>query len=155
MLAVPVRHPDSQQPLWLVVSRPGKGQPPWYLLTTEPIRTEEEAWNIVFAYPRRWHIEMTFRFEKSELGCESPRLWQWETRLKLLVMVSLVSAFLVTLLEEQVEGLRVWLLRYWCHRTGKRCPQAATPLYRLRWAISRLWVTYAPSPFASHVLNSG
>lgn len=155
VLAVPVRHPDYDQPLWLVVSRPGKGQPPWYLLTTEAIRTEEEAWNLVFAYARRWQIEMSFRFEKSELGCESPRVWQWETRLKLLLMVSLVYAFLLTLLEEQVKGLRVWLLCYWCHRTGKRCREISTPLYRLRWAISRLWLSYVPSPLASRLLNSG
>lgn len=155
VLAVPVRHPDYEQDLWLVVSRPGKGQPPWYLLTTEPIGTEQDAWNVVFAYARRWQIEMTFRFEKSELGSESPRVWQWETRLKLLLMVSLVYAFLLTLLEEQAQGLRVWLLRYWCHRTGKRCRQAATPLYRLRCAISRLWLTYVPSLLVSRLLNSG
>lgn len=155
VLAVPVRHPLYEQDLWLVVSRPGKGQPPWYLLTTEAISNEQDAWNIVFAYARRWQIEMTFRFGKSELGCQSPRLWQWETRLKLLLMVSLVYAFLLTLLEEQTQRLRLWLLRYWCHRTGKRCRQAATPLYRLRWAISRLWLTYVPLPLASRLLNSG
>jgi hypothetical protein len=155
VLAVPVRHPAYSQEVWLVVSRPGKGQPPWYLLTTEPIRTEDDAWAIVFAYARRWQIEMTFRFEKSELGCESPRLWRWETRLKLLLMVSLVYAFLLTLLGERALPLRQWLLRSWCHRTGKRCRDTTTPLYRLRWAISRLWLTYAPSPLASRLLNSG
>jgi hypothetical protein len=155
VLAVPVQHPDYAQHLWLVVSRPGKGQPPWYLLTTEPIYNEADAWNIVFAYARRWQIEMTFRFEKSELGCESPRLWRWENRLKLLLMVSLVYAFLLTLLDEASERLRTWLLRYWCHRTGKRCRQTTTPLYRLRWAISRLWLTYAPSPLTPRLLNSG
>lgn len=155
VLAVPVQHPDYQQQLWLVVSRPGKGQPPWYLLTSEPVHNEADAWNVVFAYARRWQIEMAFRFEKSELGCESPRLWQWENRLKLLLMVSLVYAFLLTLLAETNEQLRTWLLRYWCHRTGKRCREASAPLYRLRWAMSRLWLTYAPSLLASRLLNSG
>jgi len=28
-----------------------------------------------------------------------------------------------------------------------------TPLYRLRWAISRLWLTYAPSLLASRLLT--
>lgn len=155
VLAVPVRHPDYQQALWLVVSRPGKGQPPWYLLTTDPIGSEEDAWNVVFAYARRWQIEMTFRFEKSELASESPRVWSWENRLKLLLMVSLVYAFLLTFLTEQAAELRAWLLRYWCHRTGKRCRLAATPLYRLHWAISRLWLTYAPSLLRFPLLNSG
>lgn len=155
VLAVPVRHPDYEQTLWLVVSRPGKGQPPWYLLTTEPIRSEEDAWKVVFAYARRWQIEMTWRYNKSELACESPRLWSWETRLKLLLMVSLVYAFLLTLLADHATALRSWLLRYWCHRTGKRSREATTPLYRLRWAISRLWLTYAPSLLSSRLLNSG
>lgn len=155
VLAVPIRHPDYEQALWLVVSRPGKGRPPWYLLTTEPITTEEDAWNVVFAYARRWQIEMTWRYNKSELACESPRLWSWENRLKLLLMVSLVYAFLLTLLDESWSALRGWLLRYWCHRTGKRCRQAATPLYRLRWALSRLWLTYPPALLRPHLLNSG
>jgi hypothetical protein len=155
VVAVPVRHPEYEQALWLVVSRPGKGQPPWYLLTTESILTEQDAWSIVFAYARRWQIEMTWRYNKSELAGESPRLWSWENRLKLLLMVSLVYAFLLTLLDERTEALRLWLLRYWCHRTGKRCRETTTPLYRLRWAISRLWLTYAPSLLRPRLLNSG
>ena len=155
VLAAPVRHPDYEQQLWLVVSRPGKGQPPWYLLTTQTIVTEQDAWNVVFAYARRWQIEMTWRYNKSELACESPRLWSWENRLKLLLMVSLVYAFLLTLLDESWSRLRGWLLRYWCHRTGKRCRLAATPLYRLRWALSRLWLTYPPALLRPRLLNSG
>jgi Transposase DDE domain len=146
VVAIPVTHPDYQQPLWLVVSRPGKGRPPWYLLTTEPITCEDDAWKVVFAYARRWQIEMTYRFSKSELACESPRLWKWETRLRLLLMVSLVYSFLLTLLDVTAEKLKVWLLRFWCHRTGKRCRQATAPLYRLRWALSRLWLAYPPLP---------
>jgi hypothetical protein len=153
---ISLRNPwEYEQALWLVVSRPGKRQPPWYLVTTEPIVTEQDAWSIVFAYARRWQIEMTWRYSKSELACESPRLWSWENRLKLLLMVSLVYAFLLTLLHEHAEGLRAWLLRYWCHRTGKRCREAMTPLYRLRWAISRLWLTYVPSLLRPRLLNPG
>jgi len=155
VLAVPVRHPDYATPLWLVVSRPGEGRPPWYLLTEDAIETEEDAWQVVFAYARRWQIEMTWRYDKSELAFESPRLWRWDTRLKLLLMASLAYAFLLSLLADASLELRLWLLRYWCHRTGKRCRQAAAPLYRLRWALSRLWLTYAPSPFFSRLLNSG
>ena len=44
-----------------MVSRPGQGRQPWYLLTNEPVATLEEAWRIVFAYARRWQIEMTYR----------------------------------------------------------------------------------------------
>ena len=35
---------------------------------------------------------------------------------------------------------------YWCDRTGKRYRTFAIPLYRLRSALSRLWLNYPPSP---------
>ena len=38
IVAVPVRHPQMEDALWLVVSRPGKGRKPWYLLTNETNR---------------------------------------------------------------------------------------------------------------------
>jgi TorA maturation chaperone TorD len=71
---------------------------------------------------------------------ESPRLWKWENRIKLLLMASLAYAFLMTLLVESQPLLLEWLLRYWCHRTGKKVKAAKVPLYRLRAAISRLWL---------------
>ncbi|HEY4388101.1 MAG TPA: hypothetical protein VGN34_26940 [Ktedonobacteraceae bacterium] len=43
-------------------------------------------------------------------------------------MVSLIYSLLLTLLDVAAEKLKVWLLRFWCHRTGKRCRQATTPL---------------------------
>lgn len=135
-------HPDT--PLWLVVSRQGKGRQPWYLVTNQPVHTPRQAWHFIFAYARRWQIEMAWRYSKSELAMESPRLWWWQNRLKLLLMATLAYAFLLSLLP--IDSLRNWLLRYWCHRTGKRCRDASTPLYRLRSAISRLWLAYPPPP---------
>jgi hypothetical protein len=95
---------------------PAKDGLPGSGLTTEAISSEDDAWQIVFAYARRWQIEMTWRFSKSELAAASPRLWKWEPRLKLLLMVSLVYSFLLSLLDGSLSKLRDWLLRYWCHR---------------------------------------
>jgi hypothetical protein len=144
VIAVRVSHPHYPGPLWLVVSRPGKGRAPWYLLTNEPVLSADDAWRVVFAYARRWQIEMSFRYGKSELAMESPRLWRWERRLKLLLMASVVYAFLLTLLDLSQQLMRQWLLRWWCHRSGKRYREASVPLYRLRSAISRLWLEYPP-----------
>jgi hypothetical protein len=36
------------------------------------------------------------------------------------------------------------LLRFKFHRTGKQCQNTPAPLYRLRWALSRLWDDYRP-----------
>ena len=57
---------------------------------------------------------------KSELAFESPRVEEWEVRLKLLLVASLAYAFLLHLLAPSFEQLRAYLLRTWWHRTGTR-----------------------------------
>jgi hypothetical protein len=150
-----VRHPDyPEQQLWLVIAR-RKGGLPWYLLTNEPITSAEDAWGIMFAYARRWQIELTWRENKSELAFQSPRLWHWEPREKLLLLASLAYAFLLTLLSPFYESLRRWLLRRYCHRTGWHCRQAHAPFARLRMALSRLWQTFprAGSSFLAALIS--
>jgi hypothetical protein len=143
IVAFPVNHPAHAQPLWLVVARPGKSQEPWYLLTSEMIVTVEDAWEVALAYARRWQIEQTWRVNKSELAMESPRVWTWERREKLLLLVTLVYAFLLSLLAQPDLCARV--LRLGCHRTGKRHRRVAAPLYRLRSALAQLWRDDPPS----------
>jgi hypothetical protein len=126
----------------------------WYLITNEPVKTESQAWEIVFAYRRRWQIETSFRYGKSELAMECPRLWSFENRLKLLGIVTLVYSFLLHLLHPAYKRLVISVLRLKCHRTGKRCREILSPLYRLRWAISRLWEDHHPALgclFPSHL----
>lgn len=157
VLAIPVWRRDDYlraQPLWLVVARRGKGQEPWYLLTTEPVTTAEDAWRIVYTYARRWQIELCWRYGKSELALESPRVWSWEGRQKFLLLATLAYAFLLSLLHDDHTLIRQWVLRYWCHRTGKRSRAASTPLYRLRSALSRLWLAHLPLPLPL-LQNSG
>jgi hypothetical protein len=134
----PVHHPlFPDQPLWLVIGRPKNGNA-WQFLTNQPVESNDDAWQVLDTYMRRWQVEMAFRYLKSELALESPRLWFWENRLKLLAVVVLVYAFLVSLLQTAFDGLRTYLFKYWCKRTGKRHRKAAMPLYRLRYAIVRL-----------------
>ena len=138
-----VRHPKYSGHLYLIKARV-KGHI-WYLVTNERVKTEEQAWEVFFTYKRRWQIETSFRYGKCELALESPRLWSFENRLKLLGIVLLVYAFLLFLLEDVYQELREVLLRLKCHRTGKRCREALVPLSRLRWALSRLWDDYHPT----------
>ena len=140
----PVLYSQVEEQLRLIVSRPGKGRRPWYLLTNEPIATPDDAWTIVLAYARRWQVEMCCRACKTGLVMESPRLWYWHNRLKLLLMVSLVYSFPFSLLDPTCETLLGRLLRNWCHRTGKRYRQAAIPLSRIRAALSALWLAHPP-----------
>jgi Transposase DDE domain len=147
VIALPVYLPQDERPLWLVVSRPGYGRKPWYLITTEPVETSEQAWQIIFAYARRWQIEMSLRFTKSELAFESPRLQSWEARLKFLLIACLAYAFLLSLLTD-TDFLFQFISRY-CHRTGKWSRTISTPLYRLRLALSNLWLTFRPHSLPS------
>jgi hypothetical protein len=127
-------------PLTLIICRPGKaGRQPWYLLTHEAIENDKQAWQLVQAYARRWQIEQSFRFSKSELAMESCRLWFWENKMKLLQIVALVYAFLLTLLAKELQQHIQTLLRAGCHRTGKRARKTPSPLYRIRLAITNLW----------------
>ena len=127
-------------PLWLVASRQGPGKEPWYILTNEPIENSKQAWQLVMAYARRWQIEACFRFNKSELALESPRLWTWERRLKLLMVATLAYSLLLSLLNLPLHW-RENLFKHWGHRTGKRNQLALIPLYRLRAALAALLLT--------------
>jgi hypothetical protein len=118
-------------------------------LTSEVIRTEAEAWRIVLTYRRRWQIEQTWRYGKSELALESPRVWTWERRMKLLIMVTVAYVFLLSLMDPAWESVRMG-----CHRTGRHGQTAALPLYRLRAAISHLWLMHRPLG-ASHLQSPG
>jgi hypothetical protein len=142
VIAVPVSDREHGQPLWLVVARPGAGREPWYLLTNEPVHTPQQAWRIVFAYARRWNVEMSLRFDKCELAFESPRLRKWETQIRLLLIATLAHAFLLSLLD--FKDVILALLQHWCHRTGKWSLKVKAPLYRLRSALSRLWLAHPP-----------
>lgn len=146
VVATQVFHPayaQGQEPLWLVAARSGGGREPWYLLTNEPIKEATDAWRLVRAYARRWQIEMSFRFGKSELAMESPRLWCFERRLKLLMLVTLAYALLLALVRLPREWLNQ-LLRSGCHRTGKRSRDTPTPLCRLRQALAHLFRCHPP-----------
>ncbi len=155
VFALPVTHPAYPGTLYLVVCRRGKGQTPWYLLTTEKVTTPEAAWHIVLAYARRWQIEMSYRFGKSGLAMESVRLRDTQSQQKLLLMATLVHTFLLSLLTVSLKEIRASLLRQWCHRTGQKLQtQVKMPLYRLSTALSRLWLAFAPPPIDT-LLNLG
>ena len=144
VLALPVQHPEYQGPLWLVVVRQGRGREPWYLLTNEPVETAEQAWDLTFSYVRRWKIEESFRFQKSELQIDSLRLRTWEPRRKMLLLVTLAYGFLLWMLSPPLWLARSRLLLAWCQRADWRLGTAKIPVYRLRWALSRLWHTHPP-----------
>ena len=135
-----VQHPEfmesMDQMLYLVIVRDKTNyNGPMYLLTSLPIQTAQQAWEVLFSYMHRWEVESGFRFLKAEMKIESPRLWFWDNRLKFMAMVTLVYDFMLRMLRNWSAIVQVFLKR-WCHRTGKRYQLASVPLYRFRQAIS-------------------
>jgi hypothetical protein len=133
----PVRHPEypDHQLFMVIVRDKNNYNGPMYILTSLPIKKVKDAWEICFSYIHRWNIEQTFRFAKAELAMESPRLWSFENRLKLLAIVALVYDFLISL----IRNWSSWIfpfLKNWCHRTGNRYREASIPIYRLRAAVA-------------------
>jgi hypothetical protein len=128
----------------LVVVRQGRGREPWYLLTNEPVETAAQAWEMAFSYVRRWKIEESFRFQKTELQIDSLRLRHWEPRRKMLLLVTLAYGFLLWMLSPPLWLARSRLLLAWCQRADWRLGTAKIPVYRLRWALSRLWHMHPP-----------
>ena len=131
-----VTHPDHpDEELWPVIARdPNNFSGPMYLLTCIPVESRKTAWHIFFCYIHRWEVEQGFRVCKSELAIQSPRLWWWENRLKLLAIVALVYDFLLRM----IRGWSAWIqgfFKSFCHRTGNRYRRASIPIYRLRIAI--------------------
>ena len=137
-----VEYPDNQ--LFLVIVRDKKNfNSPMYIITSMPIQNAKDAWEVMFLYIHRWEAEQGFRFLKSEMALESPRLWFWDNRMKLMAIVTLAYDFLLRTLN----NWKAWIngfFRKWCHRTGKRYRDARIPLYRLRMAIANcLFVLWA------------
>ena len=144
ILAFSVFDPVFHEPLWLVISRQGPGKKPWYLLTSEPVYTPEQAFHIILIYARRWQVEMSLRFDKTELGFESLRAFSWEVRQRLFLLLALVHAFFLRFLAPDFAPLRDYLLNVWCHRNGERSRLVQAPLYRLRFALAFFWLHFPP-----------
>lgn len=137
------QYPDNQLFLIVVRNKSIKHQPPMYLLSNINVDTIGMAWEVFFSYLRRWDIEQAFRFNKSELGIQSIRLWDWENRKKMLMIVILVYDFLLRLFRNW-EKIAWACINRWCKRTGKRLKLVRQPLYRLRdafhIALTIIWV---------------
>ncbi len=132
-----VNHPEfMNKQCYLVIVRDKKHHTsPMYLLTSLPINNAKQAWEVLFSYMHRWEVEQGFRFLKSEMAIESPRLWFWDNRMKIMAIVTLVYDFLLQMVRNW-GSITQLIFKRWCHRTGERYRLASIPLYRFRSAFS-------------------
>jgi hypothetical protein len=92
-------------------------------------------------------IEERFRFQKTELLIESLRLQDWESRRKLLLLVTLAYGFLLRMLSPPLWLAHSRLLLQWCQRADWRLWTAKVPLSRLRWALASALANASPTLF--------
>lgn len=134
-----VYHPkDPTTPLWLVsCKRQVKGHKAWYLLTNEPVNTEDEAWQVVSVYARRWEVERQIRTQKTEFDIESVQLRDRAARSKLLALVGLGLNLLMELLEHEEVGPE--LIKKYNPRRGEAARKVKKALHQLKGALEIMW----------------
>jgi hypothetical protein len=84
-----------------------KGAEPihWLLLTTHPIATVKDAWQIVSWYKQRWTIEQLFRSLKSQgLRIEDSQLESAEGLIKLVAIATRVACIVIQLVQARNGG---------------------------------------------------
>lgn len=108
------RHADRKLPAFVTVNvvlceevHPPRGEDPicWMLVTTLPIKTDEDVQQIIRAYCVRWQIEVFFKTLKSGCRIEHRRFEEIDRVLNCLAFYSVVA----------------WRLMYICH-LGRECP---------------------------------
>ena len=134
------KHPDRPLSLIAVRHKTLKAQQPLYLLTNSQVDTIGIAWEIFHSYIQRSDIEQVFRFNKSELGIESIRLYEFENRLKMMALVTLIYDFLLQFWQHW-KSAALMLINKWCPRSDKRFLKAHLPIYRFRAALFVLLLT--------------
>lgn len=138
IIYAPVHHPEwIDKSLTLVVVRHKsiKNRQPMYLLTNLEVDSIGIAWEIFKSYLQRWDVEQAFRFNKAELGIQAIRVLDFQTRLKIMALLTLVFDFLLRLWRNRQDTARL-IIKKWCPRTDKRLDKAELPMYRLRAAIT-------------------
>ncbi|MCP4207639.1 MAG: transposase [Shimia sp.] len=101
--AEPIRLPDRDETLLLVVVS-GFGQRPLMLLTNlSAARDSSTLWWIVQVYLTRWKIEETFRFIKQSYNLEDIRVLKYQRLKNLVVLVTAAAYFAATFLGQKMK----------------------------------------------------
>ena len=139
-------------PLWVVrvweVDPPaGQKRLEWFLLTNHPVRTFEEAYQVVSWYERRWIIEEYHKGLKTGCQIESPQFTAEERLEPAIALISIVTLTLLSLRDagrradakqrkatEVINRDYVEVLSLWRH--GKA--RFDWTLHEFVWAMARL-----------------
>lgn len=116
--AVPVKLPDRDNPLFLVVAK-GFGKEPMMLLTSCPVnmKLKESIWRIVEIYLTRWKCDESFRYIKQCYNLEDIRVRSYVSIRNVIVLVLAVAYFATVYLGD---NLRIKMLTQRIYLVSKR-----------------------------------
>jgi hypothetical protein len=154
---------------------PPKGEKPvhWLLLTTHDVKTDDEAWQIVAWYKRRWIIEQFFRSMKTQgLRIEDSELESAEGLIKLVAIAAKAATIVIQLVQarngesslgtevafspEEIEVLEAINKDIQGKTTLQKNPHRKKTMAWAAWIIAKLggWTGYAshrpPGPITFH-----
>jgi len=96
---LPVRLPDHDQQLWMLVVN-GFGEKPMMLLTTRPLRRNRKVLSrLLRCYIKRWSIEETIRFVKQTYDLENIRLLKYRRLRNMMGLLLAVFYFMAVKLD--------------------------------------------------------
>jgi len=96
---LPVRLPNHDRPLWMLVVR-GYGEKPMMLLTTRPLRRNRKIlWRVLRSYIKRWDIEQSIRFVKQCYDVENIRLLNYSRLRNMMGLLLAVFYFMAVKLD--------------------------------------------------------
>jgi hypothetical protein len=102
--AVPVKLPDRDYPLYLIVVK-GFGKEPMMLLTSCPVdlTVKESIWRIVEIYLTRWKCDESFRYIKQCYNLEDIRVRRYIAIRNVVVLILAVSYFAAVYLGDNLK----------------------------------------------------
>jgi Transposase DDE domain len=160
----------------VVELHPPKGAKPihWLLLTTHPVATAADAWQIVSWYKQRWTIEQLFRSLKSQgLRIEDSQIESAEGLIKLVAIATTVACIVIQLVQarnggeelpaefvftsEEIDALKAISKPLKGRTRLQQNPHRSGTLAWAAWIIAKLggWTGYAshrpPGPITFHM----
>jgi hypothetical protein len=99
----PVRLPDDDRKLWMLVVE-GYGKKPMLLLTTKPLqRNKDVLWKLLQSYIKRWSIEETIQFVKQCYEVENIRLLSYQRLRNMMALLLAVFYFMAIKLDQSAK----------------------------------------------------
>lgn len=141
----------------VVERNPPAGQEPvsWFLLTSEPVETAKQRWNVVEGYRTRWVIEEYFKCLKTGCSIEKRQLKSRESLERTLVVLMPIAWRLLLMRDFSRNALSTLSARFLFSDTELAVLQQAVPHRKLPDSPTLGQATLAMAALGGHLKQSG